>query len=159
VAKVSAGLLLYRIRDDHPEVLLVHPGGPFWKHRDAGAWSIPKGEVADGEELLAAARREFLEETGLAPDGPFLPLGSVRQKSGKLVHAWAVAGDCDPSAIRSNDFEVEWPPRSGKLRRFPEIDRAEFFDFESARHKLVGAQATFIAALERALSGPAADGR
>jgi predicted NUDIX family NTP pyrophosphohydrolase len=156
VAKVSAGLLLYRIRAGRPEVLLAHPGGPLWKQKDAGVWSIPKGEVAAGEDLLAAARREFLEETGIAPAGPFFPLGSVRQKSGKQVHAWAVLGDCDPTAIRSNDFELEWPPRSGKLRRFPEIDRAEFFDLPTARQKLVAAQAAFIGLLERALSGRSA---
>jgi predicted NUDIX family NTP pyrophosphohydrolase len=151
VAKVSAGLLLYRFRAGRPEVLLAHPGGPLWKNKDAGVWSIPKGEPREGEDLLAAARREFFEETGFAPGGPFLPLGSVRQRGGKQVHAWAVAGECDPRAIRSNDFELEWPPRSGKLQRFAEIDRAEFFDLETARHKLVAAQAAFVAALERAL--------
>lgn len=150
--KESAGLLLYRRRDDRIEVLLVHPGGPLWKKKDEGAWSIPKGELDGDEDALACARREFEEETGFVADGPFLPLGSVRQKSGKLVHAWAFEGDCDPSALRSNGFEMEWPPRSGRMQQFPEIDRAEFFDIERAREKLNPAQVDFLDELVEALS-------
>lgn len=150
--KESAGLLLYRRRDDRIEVLLVHPGGPLWKKKDEGAWSIPKGELDGDEDALACARREFEEETGFVADGPFLPLGSVRQKSGKLVHAWAFEGDCDPSALRSNGFEMEWPPRSGRMQQFPEIDRAEFFDIERARERLNPAQVDFLDELVEALS-------
>jgi predicted NUDIX family NTP pyrophosphohydrolase len=151
VAKISAGLLLYRRRNERIEVLLVHPGGPFWRSKDAGAWSIPKGEIDDGEELLAGARREFLEETGIEPTGPFIALGSARLKSGKQVFAWAFEGDCDPLAIKSNDFEIEWPPRSGKLKRFPEVDRAEFFELDEARNKLNPAQTAFLTELVAAL--------
>lgn len=150
--KESAGLLLYRRRDDRIEVLLVHPGGPLWKKKDEGAWSIPKGELDGDEDALACARREFEEETGFVANGPFLPLGSVRQKSGKLVHAWAFEGDCDPSALRSNGFEMEWPPRSGRMQQFPEIDRAEFFDIERARERLNPAQVDFLDELVEALS-------
>ncbi|MDE3108698.1 MAG: NUDIX domain-containing protein, partial [Acidobacteriota bacterium] len=120
--KKSAGLLMYRVRDGALEVLLVHPGGPFWVRKDAGAWFIPKGEVDPGEGDHAAALREFSEETGLTPSGPYLPLGTVRHKSGKIVVAWAFEGDCDPAALTSNKFSIEWPPHSGKRREFPEID-------------------------------------
>ena len=123
---MSAGLVLYRWRADQLEFLLVHPGGPFWKSKDAAAWSIPKGELLEAEEPLAAAQREFAEELGFAPAPPFLELTPVRQKSGKVVCAWAVEGDCDPQRIRSNHFALEWPPGSGKLQEFPEIDRAAF---------------------------------
>jgi predicted NUDIX family NTP pyrophosphohydrolase len=146
--KVSAGLLLYRVRDDALEVLLVHPGGPLWRRKDDGAWSIPKGEVAPGEDELTAARREFREETDLDPAGPFVPLGEVRQKSGKIVHAWACAGDCDPQSIKSNTFTMEWPPRSGRRQEFPEIDQAEFWPLEQARVKINPAQAQFLDTLE-----------
>jgi predicted NUDIX family NTP pyrophosphohydrolase len=142
--KTSAGLALYRRRAGVTEVLLVHPGGPLWRNRDAGAWSIPKGEVADGEDLLAAAQREFAEELGSAPDGPFLHLTPVKQKGGKTVHAWAVAGDLDAAAIRSNTFELEWPPRSGKRVAFPEVDRAGWFDLPTARTKINPAQAALL---------------
>jgi len=146
--KVSAGLLLYRVRNEALEVLLVHPGGPLWQKKDDGAWSIPKGEIAPGEDELTAARREFREETGVDPAGPFVPLGQVRQKGGKIVHAWACAGDCDPRAIKSNTFTMEWPPRSGRRQEFPEIDRAEFWPLEQARRKINPAQAHFLDALE-----------
>ena len=124
MTKRSAGLLLYRRSERGTEVFLVHPGGPFWAKKDLGAWSIPKGEYAEDEAALAAARREFQEETGFAIEGDFLDLGTVRQTGGKLVTAWALEGDCDPSAVHSNTFEMEWPPRSGKKQTFPEIDRA-----------------------------------
>jgi predicted NUDIX family NTP pyrophosphohydrolase len=152
MAKVSAGLLLYNRQSGTVEVLLVHPGGPFWRRRDAGAWSIPKGEVEPGEDLLAAARREVAEETGVTPAGPFIALGSVRQRAGKEVHAWACEATCDPAAVRSNEVEIEWPPGSGKRLAFPEIDRAELFDLAAARVKLNPAQVAFLDALERALA-------
>jgi len=133
------------------ECLLAHPGGPFWARKDEGAWTLPKGELADGEEPLAAACREFEEETGLQPAGPFLPLGEVRLKSGKQVAAWAFEGDFDPAALRCNFFEMEWPPRSGRLGRFPEIDRVGWFDPESASRKLLPAQQPFVQRLLRLL--------
>lgn len=144
MAKTSAGLLMYRRHGGHLEVLLVHPGGPFWRHRDAGAWSIPKGELDDAEDPLEAARREFEEETGLRPEGPFLELPAVRQKAGKVVHAWAFEGDWDPARLRSNTFEIEWPPKSGKTAEFPEVDRAEFFDLATAREKINAGQAPLL---------------
>jgi predicted NUDIX family NTP pyrophosphohydrolase len=141
--KIAAGLLMYRNQNEHrrlPEVLLAHPGGPFWKNKDEGAWMIPKGEVEPGEDFLAAAMREFNEETGLTPVEPFLTLGQVRHKSGKTVHAWAFQGDCDPTQIRSNTFELEWPPKSGRKQEFPEIDCAAFFDLSTARRKMLPAE-------------------
>jgi predicted NUDIX family NTP pyrophosphohydrolase len=154
---VSAGLLLFRRRDGRLEVLLAHPGGPFWTHRDAGAWTIPKGMVGPDEDLLAAARREFAEETGLRPDGPFLPLGSVRQKGGKVIHGWACAGDADAAGLTSNTTSVEWPPGSGKSIEVPEVDRCGWFAPADARAKLNPAQAAFVERLEVALAG-ATDG-
>ena len=131
------------------EVLLVHPGGPFWKKRDEGAWSIPKGEIEPGEEPIDVARREFQEELGLpAPDGDVTPLGSVKQAGGKVVHAWAVRSDVDVSRVRSVMFDMEWPPRSGEKVAFPEVDRAEWFGMEEARGKIVPAQAAFLDRLE-----------
>ena len=142
-ARESAGILLHRA--DRTEVLLVHPGGPFWRNRDAGAWSIPKGEVEQGEVPQEAALREFAEETGTTlPDGKLESLGAVKLKSGKLVHGFAVAGDLDPEAIVSATFEVEWPPRSGRLRTYPEVDRAGWFGLDEAREKLNPAQAAFV---------------
>ena len=139
-----------RTRDGTVEVLLVHPGGPFWRNKDDGAWSIPKGEVADGEGQLAAARREFAEELGTtAGEGPFVPLPPVKQKGGKTVLAWAVTGDLDPATIRSDTFEVEWPPRSGRRATFPEVDRAAWFDLPTARRKLNAAQAGLLDHLPR----------
>jgi predicted NUDIX family NTP pyrophosphohydrolase len=148
MAKTSAGLLLYRLRRGVPEVFLVHPGGPFWAKRDAGSWSIPKGEADPGEDLLAAARREFQEETGLSVDGDFHALAPVRQPGGKLVHAWAVAADCDAATVRSNTFEMEWPPRSGRRQLFPEIDRAAWFDLPAARAKINRGQLGLLDQLE-----------
>ncbi len=141
----SAGVLLYRRRSDRLEVLLVHPGGPFWAGKDEGAWSIPKGEFDVDESAEAAAIREFAEETGstLNADG-LMPLGSVRQRGGKVVHAWAAEGDLDVADIRSNAFSIEWPPRSGRYQEFPEIDRAEWFDLDSAGRKLNAAQSRFL---------------
>jgi predicted NUDIX family NTP pyrophosphohydrolase len=147
-SKQSAGLLLYRGRPCQPvEVLLGHPGGPFWATKDEGAWSLPKGEVGPGEDLLVAARREVFEETGFAPEGPFVPLGVVTQKSGKVVHAWAVAHDADPTAARSNTFEIEWPPRSGLRITIPELDRVEYFTLDVARAKVNPAQAELLGRL------------
>jgi predicted NUDIX family NTP pyrophosphohydrolase len=141
----SAGIVLYRGRGESLEVLLVHPGGPVWASRDAGAWSIPKGEYADDEEPLAAARREFEEELGRpAPDAEPLELGEIRQKSGKRVLAWALAGDLDAERIRSNTFSMQWPPRSGRMQEFPEVDRAQWFSPAKAREKLNPAQAPLL---------------
>ena len=141
----SAGILLYRRAANDLEVLLVHPGGPFWTRRDAGAWSIPKGEYEPEDDPLAAARREFEEELGSAPPGTEpLELGEVRQKSGKLVRAWALEGDLEATAAFSNNFTVEWPPRSGQMRQFPEVDRAEWFTLAAAREKINSAQAAFL---------------
>jgi predicted NUDIX family NTP pyrophosphohydrolase len=145
VARRSAGIILHRSGATGREVLLVHPGGPFWAKKDAGAWSIPKGEYEDGEDPLACALREFEEETGTQLDASdVVELGSIRQKGGKEVTAWAVAGDLDPSTVRSNTFVMEWPPRSGRQAEFPEIDRAEWFGVEAAREKLVPAQAELL---------------
>src|SRR5262245_26895043 len=144
--EVSAGLLVYR-RPDRVEVLLAHPGGPFWKNKDDGAWTIPKGLVEPGEDALAAARREFSEETGFAVDGPFLELGAFKQPGGKIVLAWAAEGDADPAALTSNSFTMEWPPRSGRHAEFPEIDRAGWFEPESARRKVLKGQQPVIEAL------------
>jgi predicted NUDIX family NTP pyrophosphohydrolase len=145
VARRSAGLLVHRERNGEREVLLVHPGGPMWAKRDAGAWSIPKGEYESGEDALTAARREFEEELGTAaPDGPLNDLGEVKQKSGKIVSAWAVAGDLDVSEITSNTVEVQWPPRSGKMLEIPEVDRAEWFAIRQAREKINPAQAELL---------------
>ena len=148
---VSAGILLYRRRRSGLEVLLAHPGGPFWRGRDAGAWTIPKGLVAPGEALLDAARRELREETGLVPDGPFLPLGSVRQKAGKTVHAWACEGDADPATVTSNTTTIEWPRGSGRRITYPEVDRCAWFALEVAREKLNPAQSELLGRLEAAL--------
>jgi len=150
MAKLSAGLLLYRRRGGALDVLLAHPGGPYWARKDEGAWSIPKGEVEPGEEPLARARTEFEEETGFAlPDGPFLALAPVRQAGGKTVRAWAVEGAIDAAAIRSNSFSLEWPPRSGRVEEFPEVDRAEWFDLAAARRRINPAQRALLDELER----------
>ena len=149
--RVSAGILMYRTESGRLEVLLVHPGGPFWTNKDAGAWTIPKGEVDQGEDLLACARREFQEELGTPADGDFLPLGQIKQKAGKIVHAWAVQGDLDTAAVRSNTFKVQWPPSSGQWRTFPEVDKAEWFDPATAREKINPAQIPFLDALEQLL--------
>jgi predicted NUDIX family NTP pyrophosphohydrolase len=150
---VSAGLLLFRRPAGALELFLAHPGGPFWRGRELGAWTIPKGLVAQGEELLAAARREFEEETGIVPREPFIPLGSVRQKAGKVIHAWAWEGDADPTAITSNTTRYEWPRGSGRWITFPEVDRCAWFSPDSARTRLNPAQAELIGRLEAALVG------
>ncbi|MDQ6807280.1 MAG: NUDIX domain-containing protein [Actinomycetota bacterium] len=148
----SAGIVLYRASGLELEVLLVHPGGPLWARRDAGAWSIPKGEYEDDEESVAAARREFAEELGSpAPDGDLLDLGEVKQRSGKLVRAWAVPGDLDAGEIRSNTFALEWPARSGRMGEYPEVDRAEWFKLDEARERINPAQAPLLDRLEQAL--------
>jgi predicted NUDIX family NTP pyrophosphohydrolase len=153
----SAALLLYRIRAGEIEVFIGHMGGPFWANRDERAWSIPKGEYTDTEDPLIAARREFEEETGSPPpEGAPVELGEVRQPSGKRIVAYALEGDFDPARVRSNTFAIEWPPRSGRQAEFPEIDRAAWFDLETARGKLVKGQVPFLDALERTL---AASGR
>jgi predicted NUDIX family NTP pyrophosphohydrolase len=145
MANISAGILVYKRRAGRLEVLLVHPGGPFWRKKDAGAWSIPKGEPTEGEDLLTAARREIREETGLEPQGDFIDLGTVRQKGGKTVHAWALEVDANAIVSQpSNVFELEWPPRSGKIATFPEIDRAEFFPVEEAETKINQSQRSFL---------------
>jgi predicted NUDIX family NTP pyrophosphohydrolase len=144
--------VVYRRTAGGLEVLLVHPGGPFWARRDLGAWSLPKGEYADGELALDAARREFAEELGSPPPaGDFVDLGEVRQKSGKLIRAWAVAGDLDAAAIVSNEFEMEWPPRSGRSRSFPEVDRAEWFGLDEARRRINSGQAPLLDRLQEAV--------
>ena len=151
---LSAGLLMFRRRGGL-ELFLVHPGGPFFRNKDGGAWSIPKGEVEPSEDPLTTARREFSEETGIdVPENGYVALGEVRQKGGKRVTAWAFEGDCDPTAIKSNTFEIEWPPRSGQRQTFPEVDRAEFFSPAAARVKLNAAQAELVSRLEDALAKP-----
>ncbi|HYP06573.1 MAG TPA: NUDIX domain-containing protein, partial [Bryobacteraceae bacterium] len=148
----SAGLLMYRVRPGGPEVLLVHPGGPFFANKDAGAWTIPKGMPDEGEDLLDCAKREFREETGFDPGaGPFLPLGTVKQKGGKTVHAWAFEGDCNPAEITSNTLKVQWPPRSGKWITVPEVDRAAFFPLDIARAKINAAQQELLGRVEGAI--------
>ena len=150
--KISAGLLMYRRRPVGLELMLVHPGGPLWQKKDDGYWTIPKGEIDPGEELFTAAKREFEEETGCRPMGQFLALAPVVQKGGKIVHAWAFEGDMDTSTLKSNLFSMEWPPRSGKWMRFPEIDRGEFFDLQTARRKIKPAQAACLDELAERLS-------
>ncbi len=148
MTKRSAGLLMFRRGAAQVEVLLVHPGGPFWKNKDAGAWSLPKGEYAEGEDALAAARREFEEETGARAEGNFVPLGEIRQAGGKLVTAWAFEGDCDAQGIQSNRFSMEWPKGSGRMQDFPEVDRAGWFGFREARERILKSQAGFLERLE-----------
>jgi predicted NUDIX family NTP pyrophosphohydrolase len=151
--KLSAGILLFRRRPQGVEVLLTHRGGPFWVKKDDGAWSIPTGVVEDGEDLAAAARREFREETGAAAAGELMPLGPVKQSGGKIVVAFAAEGDFDPAALVSNVFAMEWPPRSGKMAEFPEIDRAEWFDLSRAEAKILEGQRAILAALVARLGG------
>jgi predicted NUDIX family NTP pyrophosphohydrolase len=149
--KVSAGLLLFRRGSGGLELFLAHPGGPFWSQKDAGAWTIPKGVIEPGEDPLAAACREFEEETGVPPQGPFLPLGSIRQKAGKEIHAWAWEGDADPDRVHSNLTRMEWPRGSGRWLSFPEVDRCGWFGPATARKKINQAQAELISRLEAAL--------
>jgi predicted NUDIX family NTP pyrophosphohydrolase len=151
--KQSAGLLLYRIKNIEPEVFLVHPGGPFWLKKDAGAWSIPKGEIEENEEPLKVAMREFTEETGQNINGEFIPLTPVKQKAGKIISAWAVEGDADEKRIISNTFEIEWPPKSGKMKSFPEIDRAEWFSIQIAKEKINPGQSPLLDELIKRVLG------
>ena len=149
----SAGMLLFRRTVDGIEVFLAHPGGPFWKNKDEGAWTIPKGEIGEGEDAFAAARREFIEETGVDPGGWGEALAPVRLSGGKIVHAWAIEGDCDACAIRSNAFTMEWPPKSGRMASFPEVDRAEWFALAEARRRILAGQMPLLDELERRFSG------
>lgn len=151
-APISAGLLLFRRTERGLELFLAHHGGPFWQGRDLGAWSIPKGMVDPGEALFAAACREFEEETGIRPQPPFLPLGSIRQKAGKVVHAWAWEGDADPERVTSNVARTEWPRGSGRWITYPEVDRCAWFDPPTARQKMIAAQAELIDRLETLLA-------
>jgi predicted NUDIX family NTP pyrophosphohydrolase len=145
MTKHSAGILMFRFRENSPEVFLVHPGGPFWAKKDEGAWSIPKGEFnIDSEDPLEGAKREFAEETGFTVEGEFISLDMLKQSGMKIVHAWAVEGECDAAKIKSNTFSMEWPPRSGKQQEFPEIDRAEWFDIETAKIKILKGQRAFL---------------
>jgi predicted NUDIX family NTP pyrophosphohydrolase len=153
--RVSAGILLWRRRDHAVEVLLAHMGGPYWAKKDHGHWTIPKGEIEPGEEAHAVALREFTEETGHAPpSGPFVELGEIRQKSGKRVLGWGAEGDVDPGAAFSNTYEMEWPPKSGRVQSFPEIDRVEWFGMDEARRRLKPAQVPFLDRLEQRLRDP-----
>ena len=149
--KTSAGILLYRIRSGELQVFIVHPGGPFWAGKDAGAWSIPKGEIDRGSDLLETAKREFHEETGKPASGEFLALTPLEQPSGKVVYAWAVEGDIDPSTLKSNTFTMEWPPRSGKQQEFPEVDRGGWFTVAEATEKLLPGQRGFLSELQEKL--------
>ncbi|NIV71373.1 MAG: NUDIX domain-containing protein [Calditrichae bacterium] len=149
--KQSAGILMYRYRNDEIQVFLVHPGGPFWAKKDDGAWSIPKGEYSADEDALETAKREFEEETGFTLQGKFQELPEIKQKGGKLVKAWVVKGDCDPQKIRSNTFKMKWPPRSGREQEFPEIDKAEWFSLATARQKILKSQAPLLDLLEEML--------
>jgi len=153
MTKKSAGLLMYRWRRGVPEVLLVHPGGPFWAKKDEGSWSIPKGEYEPGEDPLEVAKREFQEETGYQATGEFIPLTPRKQPSGKGITAWAFEGDCDASAVKSNTFSMEWPPRSGKQKEFPEIDRAGWFTIQMGKEKILKGQVGFLEELEQILAG------
>ncbi len=151
MGRQSAGILLYRFVVGGPEVLLVHPGGPFWSRKDANAWSMPKGEFSEGEDALEAAKREFLEETGVAVDGEFIWLGTARQAGGKTVHAWALQGDLDASSVASNTFSMEWPPKSGRQQEFPEVDRAAWFVPNGAIEMINKGQSVFIQRLLQAI--------
>jgi len=151
-AQVSAGLLVYRRAADGLKILLAHPGGPYWAKKDLGAWTIPKGLVERADDVLATAQREFTEETGFTAQGPFLPLSPVKQTSGKIVHAFACAGDFDPAKLASNAFELEWPPRSGRVQSFPEVDRAGWFDLAQAMDKIIAYQRPFLIELQKKLA-------
>lgn len=151
-AKQSAGILLFRRSGERIEVLLGHPGGPFWKKKDHGAWTVPKGLIAPGEPAFEAAKREFLEETGHSPGGKFISLGDAKQPGGKTVHVWAVEGDWNPEELKSNLFQMEWPPHSGRLQTFPELDRAEWFTIPAARERILKGQTGFLNRLLEAIA-------
>ena len=144
MAKLSAGILMFRRRNSTLQVFLVHPGGPFWRSKNVGAWSIPKGEYSEGEDPLDAAKREFREETGIEITGQFVSLGQIKQPSGKIITAWAMEGDCSPEEIRSNTFSMEWPPKSGRQQEFPEIDRGDWFDLTEAKERILKGQRGFL---------------
>jgi predicted NUDIX family NTP pyrophosphohydrolase len=146
--KISAGILMYRVQENVLHVFLAHPGGPYWTNKDIGAWSVPKGLPGHEEDLLSAAKREFEEETGFRTSGSFVPLTPVKQKSGKVIHAWAVEGECNPAEFRSNLFSMEWPPRSGKQMEFPEIDRAEWFEIAEAKKRIQPGQLPLLLELQ-----------
>jgi predicted NUDIX family NTP pyrophosphohydrolase len=155
--KTSAGLLMYRGRQKNVEVLLAHPGGPYYAKKDEGVWTIPKGEVSEGEDTLVAACREFEEEIGIAPHPPYLALGAIKQRSGKVVHVWACEAPLDwndTEPIHSNEFEIEWPPKSGKIKKFPEVDKAHFMPLEEARRKIIPAQSSILDLLEEIMGAP-----
>ena len=149
----SAGILLYRFRDEHIQLFLVHPGGPFWANKDQGAWTIPKGEFQDGEEPLITAKREFFEETGKALSGNFIELTPILQKAGKLVYAYATQGDLDEKKMKSNTYKVEWPPKSGKWKSYPEVDKGDWFSVEESKKKINAAQIAFVDELLQKLNG------
>ena len=151
--RVSAGLLMYRIQDGKFQVLLAHPGGPLFQNKDEGIWTIPKGEIELGEEMLEAAKREFEEEIGVMPNGPFAALKPITQKGGKIVHAWAFKGDCDPAKIVSNTFTMEWPPKSRRKMEFPEIDRADFFEVSAASRKIKAPQMALVEECQQIVLG------
>jgi predicted NUDIX family NTP pyrophosphohydrolase len=151
--KQSAGLLIYRRRDTGIDVFLVHPGGPFWQNKDLGAWSIPKGEFTAGEDPLEVAKRELHEETGLTVEGPFVPLEPIRQRGGKIVHAWLVEADFEPGEVKSNTFTLEWPRGSGKMATFPEVDRADWFSLKTASEKILSSQRPLLDQLQSTLTG------
>ncbi|RLB08985.1 MAG: NUDIX hydrolase [Deltaproteobacteria bacterium] len=153
MAVKSAGILLYRFKDGKLQVMLVHPGGPFWKNKDKGAWSIPKGICEEGEATIDAAKREFKEETGFEVDGNFIDLGEIKQPSGKIVHVWAVEGDLDTSKLRSNTFKLEWPKGSGRIREYPEVDKGEWFDIDTAMEKITKGQRGFLQILLQKIRG------
>jgi predicted NUDIX family NTP pyrophosphohydrolase len=144
IVKLSAGLLMFRRLNDEIQVFLVHPGGPFWKKKEEGAWSIPKGEYVESEEPLDAAKREFLDETGFKPGGEFIELGAIKQPSGKRITVWAFEGDCSPDEMRSHTFTMEWPPKSGQQQEFPEVDRANWFTLGDARKRILKGQIEFL---------------
>jgi predicted NUDIX family NTP pyrophosphohydrolase len=150
--KLSAGIMLYRRRNEKVQVFLVHPGGPFWARKDEGVWSIPKGEYGEGEDPLITATREFFEETGAQVNGPFQFLSPLKQPSGKIISAWAVEGDLDENQVKSNTFSLEWPPRSGRIQEFPEVDRGAWFDLSTARTKLLIGQRSFLDQLQNLLA-------
>jgi len=149
--KISAGILIFRFINPYPEILLFHPGGPYWEKKDAGAWSIPKGELKENEQAIRAAERELKEETGITIIGKLIELGSIKPKNNKIVFAWALEQDFDPSDLKSNFFEIEWPPASGKKQSYPEMDKASWFNIKEAKEKILASQIPFIEELEKVI--------